>query len=189
MLRNTLAMTALIVATACTAEQWGFPRTPVFAASPDRRYAAFVRNHPNPDPWDQSLWIQPKGGRATRVMRVPPDAFWCDTILWSADSRRVAFIVANAIVHVFDPASRQSVFSGFVGRRSWDTPPRYVLSAAALTADGGGMVFRECERVFVPVAASSQTSPGRRYEATLRACTSELQRVEFAAVPMERLLR
>jgi hypothetical protein len=187
MIRSALLIGSVILGTACTAQQWGFPRTPVFARSPDGRYAAFVRNHPNLDPTDQSLWIQATGGTAERVMQVPPDAFWCDTILWSADSRRVAFIVANAIVHVFDPASRRLVFSGFVGRRSWDTPPRYILSGAALMGDGSGMVFRECERDYVP-GAPGQNTRGSRVAVSLRACTTQPQMLQFDEIPQDRWL-
>jgi len=59
--------------------------------SPDGRVVAFVRNHPNVDPPDQSLWLKDSNGRATELTRLAPDADWCNLIVWSSDSTRVTF--------------------------------------------------------------------------------------------------
>ena len=68
-----------------------------------------------------------------RLARLAPDADWCNLIVWSADSKRVAFLVSDAIVYVYDSQSNARVFAGFVGRRSWDAPPRYTLRDLALS--------------------------------------------------------
>lgn len=179
---------AIAVAGCTTAEQWGFPRVPVSARSPDGRHLAFVRNHPNIDPSDQSLWLQPAGRAATKLMSVPPDAWYCETILWAADSRRVAFVVSEAIVHVFEAETLNLVFSGFPGTRTWDTPPRRVLREPALTTDGSGMVFTECERAWVKAPPERQNRTGRKLEALLRGCGEAQVTVRFADVPASRLM-
>jgi hypothetical protein len=170
-------------ASACTTRlQWGLPRVPVSATSPDGRFVAFVRNHPNPDPWDQSLWIRNASGTEWQVGRVPPDAFWCDRIAWSADSRRVAFVVADAIVHVYDARTRERVFAGFVNRRSWDVPPRFILRDFVLSADGRAAFFRECERTYHPVNAARQNAHGTRVAATIGNCSAALRTVAFESI-------
>ena len=176
-----------IIMTACSAEQWGLPRVPLRVASPDGRHVAFVRNHPNIDPSDQSLWLQLADGPAVRVGRVPPDAFWCDRIVWSADSRFVAFVVADAIVQVFDAATRERVFSGFVGRRSWDTPPKYILRDVSLGADGRSVSFRECEKTYVPIEPAQQNRRGTRVREIIGGCSDAVNTVELATVPGDRL--
>ena len=177
-----VSIVAILTAVACSRQQWGFPRMAVRAASPDGRFLAFVRNHPTVDPPDQSLWLQATEGQATRVALVPPDALWCDRIAWSADSRRVAFVIADAIVQVYDAPTRTRAFSGFVGRRSWDTPPSYVLRDVSLSTDGRAITFRECERTWRPVEAARQNPRGSRVESSIGNCSAVPQTVEFTAV-------
>ena len=173
----------MVITPACSRQQLGFPRVPVQAESPDGRFSAFVRNHPNIDPSDQTLWLQSSSGRAVKVGQVPPDAWWCDRIVWSADSRRVAFVIADAIVQVHDAHTSARTFSGFVGRRSWDTPPRYVLRDVSLSADGGEITFLECERTYRKVDAARQNPRGTRVESSIRNCSPETQTIAFSTVP------
>lgn len=171
----------------CSREQWGFPRVPLRATSPDGRFVAFVKNHPSIDPSNQTLWIQPPAGDAIKVAAVPPDAFWCDRIVWSADSRRVAFVIADAIVQAYDVESSALVFSGFVGRRSWDTPPRYILRDVSLSADGRQITFRECERTWHKVDAARQNARGTRVESSVANCSDGSHTVAFSAVAASHL--
>jgi hypothetical protein len=184
-LRSALVAVSLLgaVASGCSAEQWGFPRVPVSAVSPDGRFVAFVRNHPNLDPYDQSLWLQARGSGAVRVGRVPPDAWSCDRIVWSADSRRVAFVIAEAIVQVFDARTGARVFSGFVGRRSWDTPPRFVLRDVSLSHDGARVTFRECEKTWRRVDPARQNRRGTRVEPIVSGCADVPVAVTLESVP------
>jgi hypothetical protein len=167
---------------ACDVAQLGWPRIPLRVPSPDGRFVAFVRNHPNLDPPDQSLWLQASNGAATELRRLAPDADWCNRIVWSSDSRRVAFLVSDAIVHAYDGQSHAQVFSGFVGRRSWDTPPRYVLQDLALSPDGSSVTFRECERTWRPSAPERQNSRRTRVDRVIGGC-SESRTVTLADVP------
>jgi hypothetical protein len=173
-------------AIACEAAQLGWPPVPVSAPSPDGRVLAFVRNHPNVDPPDQSLWLQASDGTANEVARLAPDADWCNLIVWSSDSRRVAFLVSDAIVYVYDRQSQERVFAGFVGRRSWDTPPRYILRDLSLSDDGSSITFRECDRTWRPAPAERQNRRGTRVEQVESGC-SGAKAVAFAEVPRSNL--
>jgi len=179
------AFVGLLLSGACTAEQLGFPRVPVRAVSPDGRYVAFVRNHPELDPPNQSLWLGPIDGRAVQVQRVPPDAWTCERIAWAADSSRVAFVMAEAVVQVYEAASARRIYSGWVGRRSWDQPPGFILRDLSLTADGSAAIFRECVRKYVPVEPALQNPRGTRLRPVIEGCTSGPVTVSFATIPAQ----
>jgi hypothetical protein len=174
-------------ALACEAAQLGWPPVPLQARSPDGRIVAFVRNHPEFDPPNQSLWIQAAGGSPSKLAQLAPDQDWCDRIAWSSDSRRVAFLVSDAIVYVYDGQSHEQVFSGFVGRRSWDTPPRYILQDLALSSDGSSVTFRECERTWKLSTPERQNARRTRVDRVISACSAAAT-VALAAVPNGNLL-
>ena len=171
-------------AMACDAAQFGWPPVPLRVPSPDGRSVAFVRNHPNVDPPNQSLWLQPAGGTPAKLAQLAPDADWCNYVVWSADSRRVAFLISDAIVSVYDGHSQEKVFSGFVGRRSWDVPPRYVLRDLSLSADGTRVTFRECDRTFRPAPPERQNSRGTRVVPVINGCSTATT-VALADVPKQ----
>jgi hypothetical protein len=177
-LLSVFAAAALV----CDAAQLGWPPVPLRVPSPDGRVSAFVRNHPNVDQPDQSLWLQASNGAAAEVTKLAPDEEWCSRIVWSSDSRRVAFLVSDAVVQVFDGQSHALVFSGFVGRRSWDTPPRYILQDLVLSADGASVTFRECERTWRPGPPQRQNARGTRVDRVVSGC-SESRTVTLADVP------
>jgi hypothetical protein len=169
----------------CSRLQWGFPRIALEVPSPDGRFIAYVRNHPSLDPFEQSLWVETKDGRSVQVALVPPDAWWCNQIAWSGDSRRVAFVVANAVVQVYEAPSGAKVFSGFVGRRSWDTPPRYVLRDVSLSKDGASIAFRECDRTWVRRDSEGVGDRGG-FMPVIGGCRTTPDTVAFAQVPAEK---
>ena len=96
--RPVLVAGLAAAAMACEAAQLGWPPVPLRLPSPDGRVVAFVKNHPDVDPPNQSLWLQASNRAATELARLAPDADWCNLIVWSADSRRVAFLVSDAVV-------------------------------------------------------------------------------------------
>jgi hypothetical protein len=182
--RVRLLLTAGVAAAtlACEAAQFGWPPVPLRVPSPDGRVVAFVRNHPDVDPPNQSLWLQASNGHVTELTRLAPDAEWCSLIVWSADSRRVAFLVSDAIVYVYDGHSHAKVFSGFVGRRSWDQPPRYTLQNLTLSSDGARVTFRECEHAWQLNPPERQNARGTRVHRVEGGC-SETRTVALADVP------
>ena len=186
-LRPVLLAGLAAAALACEAAQLGWPPVPLRVPSPDGRAVAFVRNHPDVDPPDQSLWLKASDGAATELTRLAPDADWCNLIVWSADSRRVAFLVSDAILYVYDGRSQAKVFSGFVGRRSWDQPPRYTLRHLALSSDGTSVTFRECEHTWRPNPPEQQNARGTRVSRVDGGC-SDMRTVALADVPASNLL-
>ena len=189
MRRVRLALVSIVAAAAlaCEAAQLGWPAVPLRVPSPDGRVIAFVRNHPNVDPPDQSLWLQASNGAAAELTRLAPDADWCNLIVWSSDSRRVAFLVSDAIVYVYDSQSNARVFAGFVGRRSWDTPPRHTLRGLALSNDGASVTFHECEHTWQRNPPERQNARGSRVHRVDLGC-SDPKAVTLADVPAANLL-
>lgn len=180
--RPVLVAGLAAAAMACEGAHLGWPAVAVRVPSPDGRVVALVRNHPTIDPPDQSLWLQAEDGTAAELARLAPDADWCDRIVWSADSRRAAFLVSGAIVYVYDARSGERVFAGFVGRRSWDQPPRYTLRDLALSADGTAVTFRECEHTWQRSPPERQNAQGTRVHRVDGGC-SEPRTVALEDVP------
>ncbi len=180
MKRAGLPAAFIVCVASCSQAQLGLPRVAAQATSPDGQYLAFVRNHPNPDPPSQSLWLKPTYGAPKLLVELPPDQLWSDEVVWSADSQRVAFVIADAIVYVYEAGDAKRVFSGFVGRPSWDYPPRYILEQVRLSGDGRAIAFIECERVFRPVDAARQNDRGTRREPVVTGCSASPTSVAFA---------
>lgn len=83
----------------CSKEQLGLPRTHLAVSSPDGRYVAIVRNHPNIDPPDQTLWIVDRSGNEWKVRQLGEDSQWCNHISWSADGSTASFLVEGTADH------------------------------------------------------------------------------------------
>jgi hypothetical protein len=115
--RRTSAVARLILglvllgqlASGCKAARDFLPRTHTTAPSPDGRYVAAVRQFFNIDPPDDHLYLGPRAGPARRVMDLGGDIDWCQTIVWSPDSRRVGFLIRDQRLAVFDSASAELV--------------------------------------------------------------------------------
>jgi hypothetical protein len=121
------------------------PRIAVEVTSPDARYRAFVRNHASIDPPSQSLWITGERGEPNPVMRLAEDRDWCDSVVWSDDSRAVAFLVQGARLILVDAASRQvRVDRWLVDRRGY--PPSHVVTGLSLGQHGSEARFTDCVR-------------------------------------------
>jgi hypothetical protein len=56
--RPGLVLVFAVATFACDAAQLGWPPVPLRVPSADGRFVAFVRNHPDLDPPNQSLWLQ-----------------------------------------------------------------------------------------------------------------------------------
>jgi hypothetical protein len=93
---------ALLAGSGCRLAQDLLPRTHTTSTSPDGRYYAFVRQHLNPDPPDDHLYIAARPGAPRHVMALAPDADWCRTILWTPDSRTVGFLINEQRLALFD---------------------------------------------------------------------------------------
>jgi hypothetical protein len=154
--------------TACAAAQMGCPRTPMSTVSPDGLWVAFARNHPNPDPPSQTIWLGPARGSAVRLRALGGDVEWISAIVWSADSWRVGFLTMDAVLDVYDASTRARVFGGLVRWPNSDYPPRQMLRDLSFSADGQSVSFVPCERVYRPAPARA-AGWNRRLTAATRA--------------------
>jgi len=138
---------ALLLATsACSREQLGLPRVALEVASPDGRKVASVRNHPEIDPPNQSLWLKRADGERVEVAKLGADQDWCKTIVWSADSSRVGYLVQDARLVVADSASGEVVFDRWLVPEPRAYPTQEEATKLRLSADGSEATFRRCTR-------------------------------------------
>ena len=114
------------------------PRIGVSAKSPDSRYVAYVRNHPTIDPPEQSIWLG-----ETQIERLGGDTDWCNTIVWSADSARVAYLIQDARLVVVDAKTAKPVTSLWLVPRD-GYPTSHEAKHLALTREG--VQFDDCVR-------------------------------------------
>ncbi len=137
------AVLALSVA-GCAAQQCGWPRFPVSVASPDGRHVAFVQNHPDIDPPNQSIWVQ-TGNNSKQIQQLGPDSDWCDTIVWSADSSTVSYLIQNARLITVDAASQRIVSDQWLTAQDSYPPLRMVINLS-INMDGSEARFQSCWR-------------------------------------------
>jgi dipeptidyl aminopeptidase/acylaminoacyl peptidase len=136
-------------------------------ASPDGRWIAFARNHPTIDGPDQSIWLCAVDGQPVQLRRLGADTEEISAIIWSADSRRVAFLTNDAILGVYEPATLTLVASGYVRYPNANYPPKFMVRDLAFTDDGHAVSYVPCERTYLPVSGSERwteqisCSPGR----------------------------
>lgn len=146
--RSVCLVLSLCVAalTGCSRQQLGLPRIEVRAVSPDGERSAFVKNHPSIDPPSQSLWLRKDDGEEVRVRRLGEDIAWCNTIAWSGDSSRVAFLVMDAYLILVDGGSTDVISERWLIDRLGSYPPHEMVRGLRLSADGVAATFRRCER-------------------------------------------
>jgi hypothetical protein len=137
--------TGLGVTGACSRAQLGLPRVAAAAASPNGRYRAFVRNHPNVDPPAQSLWLSSDAGGGTQLRALSDDQDWCRVIAWAGDSQSVAFLVQDARLIVVDAATRRTREDRWLVAQD-GYPTSQMVTALALSHDGMSVRFKECRR-------------------------------------------
>lgn len=138
----TLALFAVALV-ACDKTLLGLPRVPLSVLSPDGRSVASVRNHVTIDPPDQSVWLD-SNGETTRLRRLGPDSDWCDTIVWSADSSTVAFLVQGARLITADRASHHVVSEKWLTDWRGEYPPYRAARDLRLSEDGREARYRDC---------------------------------------------
>ena len=141
----TLLIAFLALAAGCSRSQLGLPQVALAVDSPDGGYRAVVRNHPSIDPPRQSLWLERVSGGRQGLRDLAEDQDWCDQAVWTADGRRVAFVVQGIELLVF------SVPDGELVQRSdlqpdGPYPPSLRVAGLRFTADGSALDFRLCPR-------------------------------------------
>lgn len=146
--RRPLLATALLlgVLAGCTKIQWGLPRVAAAVVSPDGRLRAEVRNHPSIDPPRQSLWlVETETGRRHRLARLGEDTHWCQSISWSGDGSKVAFVLQDAYVALYDAASHQKLSEVWLVENDAYPTTREIVDLR-LNSDGWQAEYRTCLR-------------------------------------------
>jgi hypothetical protein len=129
------------------------PRTHTWAESPDGRLTAFVRQHFDIDPPNDHLYVGAVGESPAHVMALAPDMDWCRTILWTADSRRVAFLIRDQHLAIFDAASHElTAMLPLVGRDGYPGSLE-VRNVAFEDADGTAVSFDRYARATADLPA------------------------------------
>ena len=100
-----LVCVAVVLSSGCRLARDLLPRTHTTAVAPDGQTRAFVRQHLNPDPPDDHLYIARPGEPAREVMALAPDQDWCRAIVWSPDSRKVGFLINDRQLALYDARS------------------------------------------------------------------------------------
>jgi hypothetical protein len=146
-MRQRLVLLLFLGSTAAcvAADQWGLPREPLSVGSPDRRMTAFVHNHPNIDPPDQSIGLRDAEGSEREILRLGPDSDWCDTAVWSADSSTVGFLVQDARLVVVDARSARVTTQVWLVPQD-GYPTSRVATELRLSGSGRSVTFRPCQR-------------------------------------------
>lgn len=147
--RAPLVATVLLlgVLAGCTkANQWGLPRVAAVVVSPDGRLRAEVRNHPSIDPPKQSLWlVETETDRRYRLARLGEDTGWCQSISWSGDSSKVAFVLQDAYLALYDAASHQRLAEVWLVENNAYPTSREIVDLR-LNSDGSQAEYRTCRR-------------------------------------------
>jgi hypothetical protein len=140
-----LLLFATVTAGCLTREQWGLPREPVSATSPDGRLTAFVHRHPSIDPPDLSIGVRDERGREVEIQRLGADSDWCHVVIWSADNSRVGFLAQDARLVLVDAREARVVSETWLVRQD-GYPTTKVAADLSLSSDGKRVSFRPCER-------------------------------------------
>jgi len=107
-LRLSLAIVASVSLSACAEMRRDFlPKTHTVSTSPDGRSTAWVRQGFSIDPPDDHLFLKGPDGRTHKLRDLAPDADWCRTIIWTADSARVGFLITDNRLSIFDARTRE----------------------------------------------------------------------------------
>ncbi len=156
MLRASVVLAVAALATGCSRELWGLPRIAMSATSPDGKWVAFARNHPTLDGPDQSIWFGDVKGRAVQLRKLGADTEAISAIVWSADSRFVAYLTNDAILGVYEAATQDRIASGYLRYPNVNYPPKYMVRELAFSADGESVTYLPCERTFERVPDSER---------------------------------
>jgi hypothetical protein len=142
----TIVLFLVISTLGCSKRQLGLPRVPLSSTSPDGRFVAQVHNHLSVDPPDQSIWIGSPHGTLRQIEHLGPDSDWCNTIVWSADSSTVAYLIQDARLRVVRAGSSATVFNNWIVERRGEYPPQLQVKDLTLSPDGKEATYRACQR-------------------------------------------
>ena len=95
--------------------------------------------------WCEGLWVGPSNDGAVRVAQLSKGER-TDEIVWTADSKRVAFLVNGHQLWIFDVATQAP--AGRLNLVDADGPPTTrVARGVTFSANGAAITFDDCPRI------------------------------------------
>lgn len=123
----------------------GYEPVHLRSPSPDGRTIAEVRSRFTLDPPAQSLWIKTPEEAPKKLANLQEDSEWCEKIVWSPDSSKVAFLITGLRLDVYNLRNLSLVSSvplvhvdGYPGSRE--------ARDVRFSRDGSFVEFRDCRR-------------------------------------------
>ena len=125
----------------------GGPAPHVVAAepSPDGRRRAEVRLTRCGTEWCHSLWTGRSRESAALIVTLPHETERADEIAWTADGRRVAFLVNGHQLRIYDAETRAP--AGLLDLVPGDGPPSSrIARGVTFSENGRAITFDDCPR-------------------------------------------
>ncbi len=114
------------------------------AAAAAGRGAAEVRLAPCGAEWCESLWVGPSDTEMSQIAMLPKRQH-CDEISWTADGRRVAFLIDGYQLRIYEWEKR--VPAGQLNLVEPDGPPTTrVARGVTFSQTGAAITFDDCPR-------------------------------------------
>jgi hypothetical protein len=137
------ALIVVALAAGCKADR--DTRDILIKASPDTQRVAIVRASPCGDGWCESLWVGQSSTNATRVTSLTRDREHCDAIVWTADGRRVGFLIDGYQLRIYDAQTMAP--AGLVALVEKDgTPTTRIARGVTFSDNGAAVTFDDCPR-------------------------------------------
>ena len=135
----------VILPLALTALNCGYEPVHLRSSSPGSRTIAEVRSRFTLDPPAQSLWIKTPEKPPKKLANLLRDYEWCEKIIWSPDSSKVAFLITGLRLDVYDLRNLRLVSSvPLVHVDSY--PGSREARDVRFSRDGSSVEFRDCRR-------------------------------------------
>ena len=114
-------------------------------ASPDDQRVAIVRVSPCDRGWCESLWVGPSLQTVTLLALLARDVEHCDEIAWTADGKRVGFLIDGHQLRIYD--TQTNAPAGLVTLVEKDaTPTTRVARGVTFSDNGAAITFDDCPR-------------------------------------------
>ena len=113
--------------------------------APGGAHVALVRLIPCTGGWCESLWIGSNAETATRIVTLPHAQEHSDEIAWSADAKRVAFLINGYQLRLYDVQTRAP--AGLIDLVPPDaTPTTRIARGITFSENGAAITFDDCPR-------------------------------------------
>lgn len=135
-----------LLAAVFVAGTWFRSWTVVEGTSPDRSRVAYVTDRTCGESPCQSLWIGTSVRNARSVATLARGSEQCDAVVWTKDSRRVAFLINAYQLRIYN--AETGMPAGQVDLLQRDgTPTSRIARGVTFSDNGRAVTFDDCPRV------------------------------------------